>query len=205
MTLQKRLAGIAAAMLLFASAATAADVGEKAPDFTLTDINGEKHSLSDHKGKVVVLEWTNYGCPFVKKYYNSGSMQELQAKAKEKDVVWFSISSSAPGKQGSMSRSEWSKATEEKGVNSTAVLLDEDGKVGQAYGAIVTPHMFVIDEHGELVYDGAIDSIPSTRVADIEKAESYVMNAIEAVQSGKPVEKSKTKPYGCDIKYPRGS
>ena len=181
----------------------AADVGEKAPDFTLTDIYGNTHALADYGGQVVVLEWTNYGCPFVRKYYNSESMQALQAEAKDKDVVWLTICSSAAGEQGSMSPAEWQKATKEKGVKSAATLIDESGKVGRLYGARTTPHMFVIDEQGVLVYDGAIDSMATTKVADIAKAVPYVMNAIAAVQSGQSVEETKTKPYGCDIKYSR--
>ncbi|EDY82903.1 Redoxin superfamily [Verrucomicrobiia bacterium DG1235] len=205
MTLRKTLSSIAATMLLFAASVSAAKVGAPAPAFTLTDINGETHSLSDFAGKVVVLEWTNYGCPFVKKHYNSGNMQALQKTATGKDVVWLSICSSAEGKQGSMSLSEWKATVKSKGVNASAVLLDVSGAVGRSYGAIATPHMYVIDESGTLVYDGAIDSIASASQSDIAKAENYVMAAIDAVMAGKPVAKAKSKPYGCGIKYARDS
>ncbi|MDQ8188199.1 thioredoxin family protein [Pelagicoccus sp. SDUM812002] len=191
----------ALAASLFIGSTSAADVGKSAPQFTLTDIDGQTHRLSDFAGKIVVLEWTNYGCPFVKKHYNSGNMQALQDKAKGEEVVWLSICSSAPGTQGHMSASEWQAATTEKGVKSSAVLIDESGEVGRLYGAKVTPHMFVIDADGTLVYDGAIDSIPSGRVSDIEKADNYVMAALDAVMAGKPVAVSKAKPYGCGIKY----
>ncbi|MDQ8181725.1 thioredoxin family protein [Pelagicoccus sp. SDUM812005] len=195
--------GAAAAALLFIASVSAANVGEPAPQFSLTDIDGKTHSLSDYAGKVVVLEWTNYGCPIVKKHYNSGNMQSLQDLAKGKDVVWLSICSSAPGTQGHMSAAEWKAAIAEKGVKSSAVLIDESGKVGHLYSAKVTPHMYVIDSKGTLVYDGAIDSIPSGKIADIEKADNYVIAALDAVLAGKPIETSKVKPYGCGIKYAR--
>lgn len=197
--------GIVAAMLLLAAGASGATVGAKAPAFSLTDIEGKSHSLADYAGKVVVLEWTNYGCPFVKKHYNSGNMQALQKAAAGKEVVWLSICSSAPGKQGSMSAAEWQSAVESKGVSASAVLLDESGAVGRLYGAIATPHMYVIDADGVLAYDGAIDSIASANQSDIAKAENYVTAAIDALLAGKAVEKSKSKPYGCAVKYGRDS
>lgn len=179
----------------------AAKLGEAAPGFTLTDMHGKSVSLSDFAGKVVVLEWTNYGCPFVKKHYESGNMQGLQEMAKGKEVVWLSICSSAPGTQGSMSPEKWRSTTAEMGVKSAAVLLDEDGKVGRLYGALVSPHMYVIDAKGVLVYDGAIDDKPTTKVSDIAKAKNYVTAALDAVLAGKPVAEAKSKPYGCGIKY----
>lgn len=194
-----------AALLLYSSISYAAAVGKAAPAFTLSGIDGEEYSLSDFAGKVVVLEWTNYGCPFVKKHYKSGNMQALQESAKDMEVVWLSICSSAPGKQGHMSAAEWKEAAKDHGVESHAVLIDEDGSVGRMYGAKVTPHMYVIDAAGTLVYDGAIDSIASASVSDIERAEQYVSNAIEATLAGKPVSVSKSKPYGCGIKYGRDS
>jgi len=179
----------------------AATVGNKAPDFTLTDVNGETHSLSDFEDKVVVLEWINHGCPYVKKFYSSGKMQELQEMAAGKEVVWLSICSSAEGKQGHMSSEEWIAANEAKGVKAAAVLIDDMGKVGREYGARATPHMFVIDESGILAYDGAIDSIPSTSPADIAKADNYVLAAVDSLLAGEPVEKAKVNPYGCSIKW----
>lgn len=200
-----RIARILTAALVAATflsgMAQAAKVGDKAPDFTLTDIHGETHSLSDFKGKTVVLEWTNYGCPYVQKHYDSGNMQKLQAMMADKDVVWFSICSSREGAQGHMSADRWQKVTEKKGVNSAAVLIDESGEVGRAYGARVTPHMYVIDPEGVLVYNGAIDSIRSTSQADIDRAENYVAAAVEAVLAGRPVETKTSVPYGCGIKY----
>ncbi|MBC2605847.1 thioredoxin family protein [Pelagicoccus albus] len=201
MTLIQRLVSCVAATLLFAGSLSAAQVGASAPAFSLVDTQGNEHSLSDFEGKVVVLEWTNFGCPFVKKHYNSGNMQGLQEHATGKDVVWLSICSSAPGKQGNMSSEEWSSALEEKGSKATAVLIDESGEVGRAYGAKATPHMFVIDESGTLVYDGAIDSIASASPSDIEKAENYVKSALASLFAGEPIETAKAKPYGCGIKY----
>ncbi|MEM9158751.1 MAG: redoxin family protein, partial [Verrucomicrobiota bacterium] len=152
-------------------------------------------------GKTVVLEWTNYGCPYVKKHYNEGHMQALQGKMTGKDVVWLSICSSAEGKQGYMSNADWKKVSARKGVQSTAILLDADGKVGRAYGARATPHMFVIDEKGLLAYNGAIDSIRSTSPSDVDKAENYVQQAVNALMGGAEIKNAKTKPYGCGIKY----
>ncbi len=201
MHLLRPLIAAALAATVFVSNAFAAEVGQSAPAFTLQDIHGESRSLSDFAGKTVVLEWTNYGCPFVKKHYNSGNMQSLQNMAKSKDVVWLSICSSAPGEQGSMSAEKWVETTEEKGVASAHVLLDPTGSVGRSYGAIATPHMYVIDPQGTLVYGGAIDSLPTTKVDDIAKAKNYVVAAIDAVLAGKAVDTPKSKPYGCNIKY----
>ena len=202
----KILAGIAVSMLFIANLFGAAKVGEQAPDFTLTDIHGKEHSLSDYEGKVVVLEWTNYGCPYVKKHYNSGNMQALQGEATSSDdAVWLTICSSKPGSQGHMSPADWQKESAKRDVQSTAILIDENGKVGRAYGARVTPHMYVIDKQGELVYNGAIDSMATTDIDDLKKAENFVSAALAALQQGEPVEKSTSKPYGCGIKYARES
>ncbi len=200
-----RFAIAALGLLFFASIGSAVSIGEKAPDFTLTDIEGNTHSLSDFAGKVVVLEWTNHGCPFVKKHYGSGNMQALQENAAEKDVVWLTICSSAPGKQGHMSAEDWQKLSNDKGVKSTGTLIDEDGSVGRLYKAKVTPHMYVIDSEGMLVYNGAIDSISSASASDIPKAENYVTAALEAVLAGEAVAKGTSKPYGCSVKYAKGS
>jgi len=198
-----RLSLAALAALIFSFSAIAAKVGEEAPDFSLTDVNGETHSLTDYKGKIVVLEWVNHGCPYVKKHYNSGNMQSLQGDMAGKEVVWLSICSSASGSQGSLSNEEWNATIQSKGMKSTAVLIDEKGTVGRAYGARATPHMFVIDEHGKLAYNGAIDSIRSSSPADIAKAENYVASAVEALIKGDKVANASTKPYGCGIKYAR--
>ena len=186
---------------LMSSSAFAAKVGEKAPSFTLTDTLGKTHSLFDFSGKVVVLEWTNHGCPFVKKYYDEGHMQALQKKYSGQGVVWLSICSSAPGKQGNMSPAEWVSLSAEKGVASSATLIDADGAVGRQYGAVTTPHMYVIDGEGILRYNGAIDSVKSTKTSDIASAEPLLANAVEAVLAGSAVANAVNKPYGCSVKY----
>jgi len=187
-----------AALALGAHAARAA---EAAPAFTLTDTHGTSHSLSDFAGKVVVLEWINHDCPFVKKHYDKGHMQALQKEATDKGVVWLSICSSAPGKQGHQSAKDHNKLAKDKGVNATAILIDEDGTVGKAYKAETTPHMYVIDAEGKLVYQGAIDDKRSANTADIATSKNYVREALAAVWEGKPVAEPKTKAYGCSVKY----
>lgn len=183
------------------SFAADAKVGETAPGFTLVDINGNEHSLSDYAGKFVVLEWINYDCPFVQKHYNSGNMQALQKKYREKDVVWLTICSSAEGKQGYFSTDEINKRSREHGANFTAYLIDESGEVGKAYGAKTTPHMYIISPEGSLIYAGGIDDTPSTDVADIETATNYVSAALDAAMNGGEVEVKVSKPYGCSVKY----
>lgn len=179
----------------------APQTGQPAPEFTLTDSNGKSHKLSDFKGKFVVLEWLNHGCPFVVKHYGSGNMQKLQKEYTGKDVVWLSIASSAPGKQGHMSTEETNKTKEEKGSAATAVLIDEDGTVGRLYDAKVTPHLFVVDPEGTLIYMGAIDSVKSTDAADIAGAKNYVKQALDEAMAGKPVSEPTTTAYGCPVKY----
>ncbi len=175
--------------------------GEAAPDFTLTDTDGNEHSLSDFKGKYVVLEWINHGCPFVKKHYESGNMQKLQSEVTADGGVWLSICSSAEGKQGYYTAEEWKDVNEEHGSKATAVLMDTAGDVGRLYAAKVTPHMFIINPAGTLVYQGAIDSIRSTDPDDIPDAIDYVSAAIEADKAGEPIEHADTPPYGCSVKY----
>lgn len=179
----------------------APQIGQPAPEFTLTDSNGKSHKLSDFKGKLVVLEWLNHSCPFVVKHYESGNMQKLQKEYTGRDVVWLSIVSSAPGKQGHMSAEEANKAKEEKGSAATAVLLDEDGTVGRLYNAKVTPEMFIVDREGTLVYAGAIDSVKSTDTADIAGAKNHVKQALDEALEGKPVSEPITTAYGCSVKY----
>ena len=176
-------------------------VGSEAPAFTLKDSTGKEHSLSDFKGKFVVLEWFNEGCPFVKKHYTSGNMQKLQGEYTGKDVVWLSINSSAPGEQGHMTAESAPKTIDDWKIKATKILFDHDGKVGKMYGAKTTPHMFVIDKEGKLVYQGAIDSKATANTADIAGAENYVKVALDNTMSGKPVENASTKPYGCSVKY----
>lgn len=177
------------------------EVGKPAPDFTLQDCSGKSVTLSEHKGKVVVLEWVNHGCPFVVKHYGSGSMQKLQATATAKGVVWLSICSSAPGKQGHMSAADAAKACEEKQSASTAYLLDESGEVGKKYGAKVTPELYVVNAEGVLVYHGAIDDKKSTDPADIAGAKNFVSAALEEVLAGNPVSTPTSEAYGCSVKY----
>jgi peroxiredoxin len=176
-------------------------VGKAAPDFTGVDSNGNKHSLSDFKGKTVVLEWTNHDCPYVKKHYNSGNMQQLQKNATENGVVWLSIISSKPGKQGHVSGKQANELTRSRNAAPTAVILDETSKIGRMYGAKTTPHMYIIDKTGALVYMGGIDSIPSSNESDIAKAKNYVTAALDAMATGKPIKDSVTRPYGCSVKY----
>ena len=179
----------------------AAEVGEKAPGFTATDMMGEKVNLSDFENKVVVLEWINFGCPFVKKHYSSGNMQSLQEKYTGKDVVWLSVNSSAKGKQGYLESEDLVKKIEKEEGQATHVLVDTAGTVGKAYEAKVTPHMMIIAKDGTLAYSGAIDSNPSADPADIETADKLFADALDAVLAGEAVEDAKNKPYGCGVKY----
>ncbi len=176
-------------------------IGAKAPDFSLVDTNGKTHALSDYKGKTVVLEWVNFGCPFVVKHYDSKNMQSLQKKYTDKGVVWLSISSSAKGKEGNMSPAEWNKEITAQKASSTAYLLDENGKVGKAYEAKTTPHMFIINAEGNLVYKGAIDDKRSTKASDIKSSKNYVSAALDEVLANKKVTTAATEPYGCSVKY----
>lgn len=183
------------------TAFAAVEPGEAAPEFTLTDSKGISHKLSDFRGKLVVLEWLNHDCPFVKKHYSGGNMQKLQKEYTAKGVVWLSIISSAPGKQGHRTGPQADADTEDKGAAPTAVLLDPAGEVGKKYDAKTTPEMFVIDKEGKVIYSGAIDSIKSTDSADIAKAENHVRAALDAALAGKPVPTPQTTPYGCSVKY----
>jgi peroxiredoxin len=176
-------------------------VGSPAPAFTLTDTKGKQHKLADFKGKYVVLEWVNFGCPFVKKHYGSGNMQATQKKAVDKGVVWLSVCSSADGKQGHMEADEWNEQIAERKLASTAVLLDESGAVGKTYGAKTTPHMYIINPAGVLIYKGAIDDKPSTNQDDIPGARNHVLAALDESLAGKPVSMASTTPYGCSVKY----
>ena len=171
-------------------------------EFELKDAKGNAHKLSDYKGKTVVIEFINYACPFVKKHYDaSGNIPKLQKNFRNEGVIWLSICSSGKGKQGNYSSTELKKIQQSNGASPSAYLLDEDGIVGKAFGAKVTPHIFIIDTAGKLVYQGGIDSKKSTKASDIDKAEPYVKNALNELKQGKSVSKEKTKPYGCGIKY----
>jgi hypothetical protein len=181
--------------------AAEAVVGDQAPNFTLPDSNGGNRSLSDCAGKIVVLEWLNHGCPFVRNHYNTGNMQKLQRMAKEEGIVWFSIISSAPGKQGYCTPEEANEITRQKHASPAAVLLDPDGTVGKMYGAKTTPHMFIIDKEGVLVYNGAIDDTRTTNPDDLSRAKNYVRMALEELLAGKEVSIKTSRPYGCSVKY----
>lgn len=195
------LAAVSALMLSAAPAHAAVTVGEPAPDFTLPAADGGEQTLSSFKGKLVVLEWHNKGCPFVKKHYGSGNMQALQKEYTAKDVVWLTINSSAEGKQGYETAAEALETAKNDGAASTHILLDPKGEVGHLYGAATTPHMFVIGKDGTLVYAGAIDDTPSPDPEDVKTAKNYVREALDAVMAGKPVETASTRSYGCGVKY----
>lgn len=176
-------------------------INQPAPDFTAVDSYGKTHSLSQYRGKTVVLEWTNHDCPYVRKHYQSGNMQSLQKAATGDGVVWLSIISSAPGKQGHVSATRANELTSKRNASPSAVILDENGDIGRLYAAKTTPHMYVIDPDGILVYMGGIDSIPSSNQDDIDRATNYVRVALQSLSNGKPIAENVTRPYGCSVKY----
>ncbi len=192
--------GLAVA-LCFLPLQALAKIGQAARAFTLTDITGKSHGLADFKGKTVVLEWINPECPFVEKHYESGNLPSLQKAAAADGVVWLLINSGKKGAQGDFAPGQVAKWSKAVGGAQAAYLRDQDGKVGKLYGAKTTPHMFVINKDGVLVYDGAIDSIRSTHKDDIKRATNYVTGALAALKAGKAIEPSATKPYGCSVKY----
>src|SRR5437763_3345786 len=196
------LAGAAVA-LVPAGAWASADLGKAAPAFTGTDTSGKSWSLADLKGKVVVLETTNHQCPYVAKHYRAANMQAQQREATAKGVIWLTVAASAPGEEGFVNASQANDLTKSRNAAPTAVLLDPQSKIARAYGATVTPHMYIIDASGVLVYKGGIDSIPSSDVADIPKAKQYVRVALREVLTGRQVADASTRPYGCTLKYPR--
>jgi thioredoxin-related protein len=187
-----------------AEAATKDDeptMAESLAEMPLKAADGETHYLKDFKGKFVVMEWTNYQCPFVKKFYKPGKMQKMQEKYTEKGVVWLSVCSSAPGKQGYLKADKWQSKAKKHGVKSTALIMDPSGKIGKHVGAKTTPHFYVFDKEGELIYQGAIDSMPSANPDDISKATNYVKEVLGAAMSGETIPYSNTRPYGCSVKY----
>lgn len=189
------------AVLCCAAAAYAARVGDAAPDFSGTDTHGQTHKLTDYKGKFVVLEWTNNGCPYTKKHYVSGNMQALQKQWTGKGVVWLTILSSAPGQQGFMTASQENAYLQEEHAMPSAAILDPQGVIGHLYSAKTTPHMFVIDPAGKLVYEGAIDDHATTDASDIPASKNYVTAALTAATAGQAVATAYTRPYGCSVKY----
>jgi peroxiredoxin len=193
------LLAITASSALFAADSPA--VGTDAPDFSLTDSKGKTQSVSQYKGKYVVLEWFNPDCPFVKKHYGSGNMQKLQEEFTSKGVVWLTVDSSAPGLEGYLTADQANAKMAEWKTKQSALILDPDGKAGRTYGAKNTPHMFVINPEGKIVYEGAIDSKATPNPSDIANSTNYVKVALEESMGGKPVSNANTKPYGCSVKY----
>jgi peroxiredoxin len=187
--------------LLLAVPAFAVKVGDKAPEFSVVDMNGKTHKLADYKGKYIVLEWTNDGCPFVKKHYESKNMQKLQKDYTSKGVVLLTVASSLKGKQGHWTAEQAKAKAKEWDISSTAILLDHDAAMGKAYSAKVTPHMFVISPEGTVIYNGAIDSNDSSDPKVIPTSVNYVDQALKSAMDGKPVQVSTTKPYGCGVKF----
>ena len=196
------LSAAAAATILMQGHAMAAPavVGQSAPGFTLTDTAGKPVRLADFKGKTVVLEWNNPGCPFVRKHYQ-GNMQALQKEAAAQGVVWLAINSTETASGDYLSPAQLTRWMQDKQAAPTATLMDEDGVVGKAYGARVTPHMYIVNAQGVLVYAGGIDSIPSSRVDDIPKANPYIRQALGEIKAGKPLSVSTSQAYGCSVKY----
>lgn len=193
---------LAAAALTLAPAVQAApSVGQPAPDFTLNDATGKPVKLSDFRGRHVVLEWTNPGCPFVRKHYNSGNMPATQQEATAKGVVWLSINSTEKASSEYLEPARLVAWQQERKSRPTAVLPDEEGTVGRLYGARTTPHMYIVDPQGKLVYAGGIDSIPSANPEDIRKAVNYVKQGLNEALAGKPISMATTRAYGCSIKY----
>jgi peroxiredoxin len=182
-------------------AAGLAKVGEAAPAFNISATNGQSVSLADRRGKIVVLEWTNHDCPYVRKHYESGNMQALQKEITAQGVVWLTLISSSPGTQGYVSPKQADELTASRKASPSAVLLDPTGVVGKAYGATNTPHMYIIDKAGLLVYAGAIDDRPTTRRADIQGAHNYIRAALEDMAAGRAVQTPVTRAYGCTVKY----
>lgn len=200
--MKKLLFTLAAATLCLPGLASAAEVGAPAPAIEAMDIDGNAFKLSDHLGKIVVLEWTNAECPFVMKHYDSGNMQKTQQAALAMDgVEWVSINSSAAGKQGHVSPEEAKAHLTEVNASPSVYLIDEDGTIGHAYGAQTTPHMFIVDKDGTLVYAGAIDDNSSPRQEVIAESNNYVLAALKNLEEGAAVEMPTSQPYGCSVKY----
>jgi peroxiredoxin len=194
---------LATAVVAFGAvmAQASVSVGQAAPDFKVKDTAGKEQSLSAYKGRFVVLEWVNPGCPFVQKHYDTSNMQSTQKAAEAKGVVWLTVSSTAPDAGDYKKPAELAAWVKEKGAAPTATLMDDDGRVGKAYGARTTPHMYVINPQGKLVYAGAIDSKATARKDDVKSATNYVTVALDEAMAGKAVSKASSEPYGCSIKY----
>lgn len=195
------VAGLTAAALIASRAQATPVVGTTAPDFAGVDTAGQSWDLSDLSGQIVILEWTNHDCPYVRKHYDTGNMQSLQTDAIADGAVWLTVISSAPGKQGYVTATEADALTASRDAAPTAVLLDPSGEIGQLYGAQTTPHMYVIDEAGDLRYMGAIDDRPTANHADVDVAHNYLTAALDSVAAGDDVAAPVTKAYGCSVKY----
>jgi peroxiredoxin len=203
--MRRTFAQISVWILLLATAQvamSAAKVGQPAPDFSGTASDGKSYHLADYRGKFVVLEWHNNGCPYTRKHYNSGNMQNLQKQWTARGVVWFTVISSAPGKQGYVNANDENTYMSKMGAAPTAALLDPTGSIGHLYDAKTTPQMIVINPQGVIVYDGAIDNRPTSDLKDIQGATNYVTLALEQSLAGKNVDAAATRPYGCSVKYP---
>ena len=194
-------AAVLASIFIAGSAYAAATVGQKAPDFTLTDTAGKTVRLSDLKGKHVVLEWHNPGCPFVRKHYDSANMQALQKEANTKGVVWLAINSTETGHPDYLAPPKLGQWMVQQKAAASATLMDENGSVGKSYGARTTPHMYLVAPDGLLIYAGGIDSIPSARTEDIKTATNYVRQGLSEALAGKPLSQATTRSYGCSVKY----
>ena len=204
MTKMLQVAKTVAAGVLLAAASGAianAELNQAAPAFSAVGADGKPVKLDAYKGKTVVLEWTNHECPFVVKHYDSGNIPSLQKDAAGQEVVWLQVVSSGPGKQGFVDGATAQKLNSTRSAAPAGTVLDPDGKIGKLYGAQTTPHIFIVNAAGQLVYKGGIDSIPTSKKEDLAKAENYVVSALKSISAGKPVEKASTKPYGCSIKY----
>jgi hypothetical protein len=200
--MKRGFAYVAALVLMTVStSALAARVGEPAPNFTALDSNGKSHALSAYHGKFVVLEWHNQGCPYTQKHYTSGNMEHLQKEWTQKGVIWLTVISSAPGTQGYVTADAENDYMRRMNAKPTAALLDPNGDLGHLYGAKTTPHMFIINPNGILIYDGAIDDKPTPDPADITTAHNHVSEALTEAMSGKPVSIPTSRPYGCSVKY----
>lgn len=200
--IMKNILSGAAFIAVLTSGGLAIEIGEAAPDFSLTDINGGKQSLSDFRGKTVILEWVNPECPVVQKHYDrSGNIPRLQKEATESGIVWLQINSGHPGAQGDYTPAQVKDWMQKNNVASTAYCRDPDGTVGHLYDARTTPHMFIIDPSGTLVYAGGIDSIRTGNPADIARATNYVREALADLKAGRPVRVPTSRPYGCGVKY----
>lgn len=198
-------ASLTAASLLattrHAWAQSSATVGQAAPNFSAKDVNGKTVSLADFKGKTVVLEWVNPGCPYVRKHYDGGNMQGTQQEATAKNVVWLAVNSTGTDHPDYLKPADLAKWMKDKKAPATHTLMDEDGKIGKAYGARTTPHLYIIDGKGMLVYAGGIDSIPTASASDIPKATNYIKVSLTEMSNGKAVSNNVTRAYGCSVKY----